>query len=93
MPEHPIDGFELPRELGHGLEPNPSWDEVFVAKASPNVPMEEDMLGWGRARSEGSGLPNIVVNQSEHPQRGLCRWQRGPKHSPRDESCGGELST
>ena len=42
MPTNPNDGSELPRELGHGPEPKPSWDEVFVAKASPNVPMEEE---------------------------------------------------
>ncbi len=41
-PQNPNDGFDSPRELGHGLEPKPSWDEVFVAKASPNVPMEEE---------------------------------------------------
>ncbi len=46
LPSNPIDGFEFHRPLGHGLEPKPSWDCVFVAKAGPTLPMEEET--WGR---------------------------------------------
>ena len=46
MPTNPTDGFELHRPLGHGLEPKPSRDNVFSAKAGSSLPMEEETLGW-----------------------------------------------
>ncbi len=80
MPRNPIDGFELPRELGHGLEPKPSWDDVFVAKASPIVPIEEE--GWvGDVPAAKAGaFPNLVVNQTNIHNDG-CVFGNMTQHS------------
>ncbi len=39
MPKHPTDGFESPREMGHGLEPTPPLDGVNSATAGSSLPL------------------------------------------------------
>ena len=68
-PRNPIDGFELPRELGHGLEPKPSWDGVFVAKASPSLPMEEETWVGDVPAAKAGAFPHIAVTKRTSSMR------------------------
>ena len=80
MPANPNDGFELPRELGHGLEPEPSWDEVFVAKASPSLRMEEETWVGDVPAAKAGAFPNLVVNQTNIHNDG-CVFGNMTRHS------------
>ena len=80
MPTHPIDGFELPRPLGHGLEPKPSWDGVFAAKAGSCLPMEEETWVGDVPAAKAGAFSNLVDSQTNIHNDG-CLFGNMTQHS------------